>query len=156
VNKEHPFAIPEHVAKRIEPCLELMREPGFAGQDLPILSPSPHYGLHLFNELEEVLGNLQSVSAALDMVRGDLSENQSRYACLIHAISLGLERELMRGQAVFDWALATWEYDPAIQRLNSRGSIPPEQREKTLGSSLHHEDAGLTPAGRTEENHSAQ
>jgi hypothetical protein len=130
MRNDHPFAIPEHVQKEIAPYLELIGRPDCNTQDAAILSSSAPYGLHLLNEFEDVLINLRSILEALDTVSGDLTDK--RDACLFRTISLGLEREIMRGQAVWDWARATWKYDPAIHRLISGGNTPNQDDDHTV------------------------
>jgi hypothetical protein len=115
----HPFPIPVHVANEVSPYVDIMTEPAYRTH-CSALSECDVYGLHLFNEFEKFLGNLRNISAALDGVKSDLMEH-SEYGPVVHAISLGLEREIMRGQAVWDWAKATWKYDPAIKRLIQEG-----------------------------------
>jgi hypothetical protein len=122
----HPFPIPKRVADEVSPYVDIMTEPAYRGHT-SALSNCRVYGLHLFNEFEEVFGNLRNISEALDRIKSELIEDNSEWGAVVHAISLGLEREIMRGQAVWDWAKATWEYDPAIKMLAQEGSSSPEK-----------------------------
>ncbi len=111
---DHPFPIPEELMPRIR---ELRRHefanlwPSYGQPTFSALYGK--YGPEFFSAWETSIIKLGGVSAALDHMGTQLPDCPETN--IIKALSTGLEREIFRLQAIWEWARATWKYDPVVR-----------------------------------------
>ena len=110
---DHPFPIPEKLMPRIRELRGHVREP-MAKPGQPTFSALyGKYGPEFFSAWETSIIKLGGVSAALDHMGTQLPDCPEKN--IIKALSMGLEREIFRLQAIWEWARATWKYDPVVR-----------------------------------------
>ena len=49
----------------------------------------------------------------------------------VRVVALALDRELLRLEALFEWAQTTWKYDPAIQAAADQQAEPGSEESAT-------------------------
>ena len=135
----HPFPIPEKTMGRVQRLTSLIREPWYL-QGIPTFHNHYENAPSWVTPWENSIMRLRIVSSTLDSVSSqfDCSEADS-----IHVASMALEREILRLEAIWEWAREVWEYDPVILALATQ---PPAGDEEATPS-----DSTDTPS--SEEGH---
>jgi|SRR5271157_685883 len=131
---KHPFPVPQRLVKWLNGLSVLIREP----RDPMNVEEKPTFGFPRGNEAvrgeaaweQPIYDSIMWIRAiSHDLDRLSNPEIEEADATHVRVIALALDRELLRLEALFEWAKTTWQYDPAIQA--AAGSQPDPRPEES-------------------------
>ena len=119
----HPFPIPEKIMRCVQRLRPLIREP-WSPRGIPTFHNHYENAPSWVTPLENSIMRLKIVSSALGSVSSQLDCFEAES---IQVASMALEREILRLEAIWEWARVVWEFDPAVREAAVQQPDPGSQ-----------------------------